>query len=274
MVQNIENIEKAAVEMVNNHNSSNGYDRSDFWKSEAHYIVALTGAKTAIYTLYYCNPKIVSMKTGGSIYKFVKILSTDLMVSVDEAIKISRCRPILVEPDEEIRRDIERHMAGTLTFGKYAGKHIDEIINEDIKYIYWLKSSLEKEAQNPKNIAGRTIYLSNKQYSLLQNINSSLELYYESVSNDNRKNIESSWLEEGKAENIEFTVDRIKILEDGNKKIFGHNGSIYYMIFLKDIDSIEVGNTIHIGKCRINAGREYMGIKYNYLNYVKNIKIN
>ena len=264
--------EDKAVSIIEKYNEKLGIE-SDFFLKMPHYIISLSGDKQAIYTLYFCNPKIKKINQEGFIMNFIKNLSVDVLESVDKVVSMNKPFPILLNPDEESKNKIKRNRTGVINFGKYQNKHIDELIREDLKYVYWLKQTLEKEATIVKVRNRYTYRLSHKQQELLDNINDSLKLYYEELTDINRKNIDSIYLSEGKYENIVFEIDKI-ITSEKYVKVLGHKGIIYYFMYWKpDFCEIKNGDKIQISACKIKPHNEHLGVKYNYINYAKNVKI-
>jgi hypothetical protein len=57
--------------------------------------------------------------------------------------KVPKTKP--VDGQASVVDPIEQYQDITLSFGKYAGRQLKDVANEDVKYLKWIKTRFEKD---------------------------------------------------------------------------------------------------------------------------------
>lgn len=224
------------------------------------YIISASGDKQAYYTLYLFSAPIYQAalitKTDRNPYIWKQNLSIDADKAIDKLIDKNAKFPCVFYPEEELQKIVRRD-PNTFPFGKYIGEKIEDVVAKDMNYIIWLSREIEK-----------TRYSKSK-WELKFKLDDYIDEYFEKLTEKNKSNIVSEYIEQNKIKDFSFDVTKIK-KEDCYIKLYGKKDTHYFMMYWKDFDNVpEVGDTVEIKSAKVGKRYENLGIKYNYINFVK-----
>jgi len=118
------------------------------------YVLISNGKKSKMFTLW----SFFSMRIFNP-HQYITNLSNDLVTAVEKTIERYPNMPIQVDQDQVLSKD-ENNAWMFLTFGKYKGLHIDDVIADDSSYSKWLLDNNMKrcyEEQLPMGKLGKYI---------------------------------------------------------------------------------------------------------------------
>jgi uncharacterized protein (DUF3820 family) len=120
-------------------------------KTQTTYYVTLgqtDGSKDVMFVLYVFNKQSVGIGVHNP-YRFLKILSNDLLTACKKAKEISGGSDVVI--DYESNKYIATYVPSIIPFGKYKGQNINEILEKDAKYIMWLAANYTGKGVKLKN---------------------------------------------------------------------------------------------------------------------------
>lgn len=140
-----------AYALVEAHNVGKNYiDDHD----NSRFVMISNGKKSKMFTLW----SFFSLRITQP-YQYIANLSTDLVTAVEKTIEKYPSLPIQIDQDQVLSKD-ENNAWMFLTFGKYKGHHIDDVIADDSSYSKWLLDNNMKrcyEDQLPMGKLGKYI---------------------------------------------------------------------------------------------------------------------
>lgn len=225
-----------------------------------HYIIDTTGQHQVYFTLYRYK---VSKSSYVSPYTYIKNITSDF-AKLEEALGYLNAQPIPVLIVSEHNNDAKvcsfrnrsREGVPTLSFGKYKGKTIAEIWEQDRGYVLWFANNF--------NIT------TDKGYKLVSAAKELATIFFKERTEENRLNCTSNYI--GKlgdkltTDAKVISISENKQLEYTTIQLVLENGDLIY-IYDKDF-GLEVSNVVTI-KGTITKHIEKMGKKLTYINRVK-----
>lgn len=97
-----------------------------------------SNSKNVRFVLYRWLNKVISPYVNP--FQFVGILCDDLIEACEKSLVVAGVNPILIDFDVQ-RLKKEKMKPNFIPFGKYKGKHIEDILETDPQYIYWLSNN-------------------------------------------------------------------------------------------------------------------------------------
>ncbi|MFW6226159.1 MAG: hypothetical protein ACOC3V_04305 [bacterium] len=243
--QQIDNL----LNKVDEHNKGKNFENS-------YYIIDLTGDKRVYFTLYRYDKPISGYVNP---YKYIKNISIDFEKVIDKVIGRLHL-PILACYDDNNSplligfRKRTKEGVPTLPFGKYRGETLEQVWDKDRGYILWFNKNYKKDGKYK---------LTEEDVILLDQSNELVNIFFEEISEKNRKECTSEFIELKKRMDFDITITKI-----GNGKVYGENedGNIIYFYY--------EGNDFEVGQKLTVVGRttkhvEVLGRKTTYINRIK-----
>ena len=254
-----EEIKEEANRLIDEHNSKVTLD-----PKKGSYLIDVTGKHQVYYTFWRfreIDPRFAAF-IKNPIY--FGNLSTDLLGSVKKVLSKSIVADVPVElMTDETRQGMIGRTKKTpaFTFGKYRGKTFPEVYLEDPAYFAWLsKNANDKYARTETSLA----------------IGAFAQMYFDDVTKKNQETSTSEFVGKvGDSYQGELELYNVKYVEpkayqDGYTvfKMKDSNGNKFISY---KFPTEEVGTTIKI-KAKIRDHKEILGVKFNKLGYIKEIK--
>lgn len=243
--QQIDNL----LKKVDEHNKGKNFENS-------YYIIDLTGDKRVYFTLYRYNKPVSGYVNP---YKYIKNISIDFEKVIEKVIGKLHL-PILACYDENnnplltgFRRRTKEGIP-TLPFGKYRGETLEQIWDKDRGYVLWFNKNYKSDGKYK---------LTSEDVILLDQSNELVNIFFEELSEKNRKDCTSEFIELDKRMETELDVYSVK-----NGKIYGKNneGNIIYF-YDKNFEIKEGQKIIVVGRTTKHV--EILGRKTTYINRIK-----
>ena len=164
---------------------------------------------------------------------------------------------------------METTKSAIVNFGKYNGKSISQIANEDMKWLIWFSNNYDVYANYSPN---RYVTLKKETIDYrkqLKNEASSLvESHFETIKQSNIQTSNSEWIGTlGKRETLTLTVKKIKTGYDYTKIIAIDENQNEIFFYDKDY-SLQINQSIQVSGTPTKH-IESLGIKQTYINRVK-----
>ncbi len=248
-----------AQQIVDEHNialhgkTGANYDKS-FWS------IGLTGDHRNMYTLYCVH---VSQYAGvSSHYTYMKNLGTDILECVR---KICTKKGMTVVIDLEPSRDRKsRRGNGTIPFGKYTGKTMSEVYEENPNYVLWFANNFSGGAKH-QHLVDESNEFKAMHYQMIteKNLAESVSNFVGVLKVRSEFTLVVKYIKESTLIDGHFTLENNKYTcedLDGNK-----------INFYGNIDNIKVGDTVKVKATPVNHN-VVLGCKTTRLNRVVLIK--
>lgn len=175
------------------------------------YAFISVGQKTKLFTLWTFSS--IRFHKPES---FITSLSNNFVVAVEKAIEYCNKSnlPIYIDQEEVFSKE-ENHYWKFLTFGKYKGRHIDELLVEDIRYTKWLLDNNLKRWHHGYGIGELGKYI----VGIRDNINTLYKEYNEIIALENSEDSDLSYVGIV-GEKYKFEVEVIKVIDLGEYKFY------------------------------------------------------
>lgn len=271
---------KAAVSKgIRDVNTESGYRMVDEYNAglinapTQNYFLISVGGKSAMFTLYRCYRPEGELPIHYNPFRFIRILSNNFNVAIEKALNFmgnSGLR-LCIESDFTIEYD---YSGDIFQFGKYKGRKISEIAEEDINYLIYM--SHNKFEATSARIKENFV-----------NIDNQVEAYFAAKREENRANSKSDYIgEEGsKVFDLCVKIVSVKIVENNEIgfryapklickiKAVDESDNVFKIDFNSGTSNYrsdyKKGEELYIKNARIKKNVEIMGIKTTVLNYVK-----
>lgn len=193
---------------------------------DCYYIFGVTGSKENYFTLYkhiQTGARAVSHIAGvpGGLLiheRYVQNLSTNFEEALTKVMSMleSSNWPLRIDGCDNTTYEYNREDT-VMHFGKYNGNYIEDIRENDINYLFWLRDYLYEKMENNKKFA------ESKRNQRLQDIvNDQIDFYFDTLRKYNEENSKSQFVGKvgDKLENIQLTVTKSAFeFDEWNKNI-------------------------------------------------------
>jgi len=265
-------VENRVNEMIEKFNESRSNEKG-------HYSINV-GAKGALFTLWKTH-----FWDGGVTYRFIRTLGKDYESSVKKAMELTAnsTLELWIEEDSNVEYSYDKDV---FCFGKYKGQKIEDVAQENINYLIFLKGKRYEFDHMSKTMEGN-----------FDNIEAQVEFYFDTLAQKNRETCKSEYLgaKGDKVLNIELTVDKVLIKEVEDYNPYGSGYTYCEEIICNDasgnrvrlrfncgtanwsVDYIDgkkqstrkAGDVLKIKSAKVSATFESLGRKTTALNYVR-----
>jgi uncharacterized protein (DUF3820 family) len=246
-----------AHELINAHN-----DATDPEEKGA-YLIDVTGKHQVYYTLWLykeVDPRIAAWIKNPT---YMGNLTTNLLSSVQLTLSkpgVQNKKVILLTDETKQNLIGKTQNTPTFTFGKYRGRIMAEVFLEDPGYFIFLaKNAVPKYANSPSNLVIQHFAQVAYQDITKKNQETSTSQFVGNVGDKYSGELEVYKIDQKTGDFGPYTVNKLK---DANENKF--------MVFNleKNFPDVAVGNKINL-KGKVKAHKEFVGVKFTLLNYVK-----